>query len=91
MNKKGLSHAMLLAFAAFAEGGLLDIGYKHPDRKVKLTNEELANLKRSHRMRKIARMKKRGANLYSYGRGKSVFARNQENADKKARKKGWIK
>ncbi len=88
---KNISYAMMMAFAAFAEAGSLDIGYKHPDRKVKLTPEELANLKRKYRMKKINRMKKRGASLFKYGRGKSVFARTQENADKKARKKGWIK
>jgi len=88
--KKNISYAMLMAFAALSDEGIMDIGYNHPKRKIELSKEELANLKRKNRMKKVNRMKKRGANLYKYGKGKSVFARNQENADKKARRKGWI-
>ena len=90
MKKENINPAILSVFAAFAQMGSLDVGYKHPKRHVVLTPEEVANLKRSHRMKHIARMKKRGATLYKYGRGKSVFARTQENADKKARKRGWL-
>ena len=85
---KKLTQYYLALFSLFAEGGILDIGYNHPERKVAATPEEVEALKKEAQERKIQRMLKKGANAYFYGKD-VVFARSQEAADKKAARRGY--
>jgi len=78
--------ALMTIFAAMAMSGD-DSFLRNEDYKKNLTDEEKAELKS---IAKRKRNKKRGLTEFNYGKNKTIWALNQKNADRKARKKGYL-
>lgn len=81
-SKKGL-FAMMAAMMAM--GGT---GHSERSEYRELTDEEKEKLKAIAENKRIERLKQRGVNEYFYGQN-VIYARNQKNADRKARNKGY--
>ena len=80
--KKHLGMAMMMAAVMSGQngnGGFATIDPIPPDERTKKLAEA-----------KIRQNKANGLIEFDYGRGHSVWALNQKNADKKAKKLGWI-
>ena len=82
-SKLGL-YAMFAAMAA-----MCDTGYSERSEYRELTDEEKEKLKAIAEDKRIERLKQQGVNEYFYGQN-VVYARNQKNADRKARNKGYL-
>ena len=82
-SKLGL-FTMMAAMAAMG-----DIGYSEKSEYRELTDEEKERLKAIAEKKRIERIKQQGVNEYFYGHN-VIYARNQKNADRKARNKGYI-
>ena len=82
-SKLGL-FAMLAAMDA-----MWDTGYSKKSKYRKLTDEEKEQLKAIAKKKRIEKLKQQGVNEYFYGQN-VIYARNQKNADKKARNKGYL-
>ena len=82
-SKLGL-YAMFAAMAAMG-----DTGYSERSEYRELTDEEKEKLKAIAENKRIERLKQQGVNEYFYGQN-VIYARNQKNADRKARNKGYI-
>jgi hypothetical protein len=82
-SKLGL-YAMLAAMAAMG-----DTGYSEKSEYRELTDEEKEQLKAIAEKKRIERIKQQGVNEYFYGHN-VIYARNQKNADRKARNKGYL-
>lgn len=79
------THALMTMFAAMAMSA--DNSFmKHREYKEKLTDEEKAELKA---IAERERNKRNGLTEFEYELG-SVWALNRKNADRKARKKGYL-
>lgn len=57
--------------------------------KRKLTDEDKEELKDKAEKKRLDKFQQQGVNKYVYGEH-IIWARNQENADKKARKRGYL-
>ncbi len=82
-SKFGL-YAMFAAMAAMG-----DTGYSERSEYRELTDEEKEKLKAIAENKRIERLKQQGVNEYFYGQN-VIYARNQKNADRKARNKGYL-
>lgn len=82
-SKLGL-FAMMSAMASMGESG-----YSERSEYKELTEEEKLKLKAIAENRKINRLKKNGVNEYFYWQN-VIYARDQKNADRKARNKGYL-
>jgi len=82
-NRFGL-YAMFAAMAAIG-----DTGYLERSEYRELTDEEKEKLKAIAENKRIERLKQQGVNEYFYGQN-VIYARNQKNADRKARNKGYL-
>jgi hypothetical protein len=82
-SKLGL-YAMFAAMAAMG-----DTGYSERSEYRELTDEEKEKLKAIAENKRIERLKQQGVNEYFYGQN-VIYARNQKNADRKARNKGYL-
>jgi hypothetical protein len=78
---------MLAMMAAMASMG--ETGYSERSEYRQLTDGEKAELKAIAEKKRLERLKQKGVNEYFYGQN-VIYARNQKNADKKARKKGYL-
>ncbi len=89
-SKLGL-FAMFAAMAAErdAMAAKRDTGYSERSEYRELTDEEKEKLKAIAENKRIERLKKQGVNEYFYGQN-VIYARNQKNADRKARNKGYL-
>jgi hypothetical protein len=86
-KQSGLMLDMLGMMAAM--GDTSEMGYNKPERINILTPEERAKLKLRMEKQKINKLKEKGVIEFFYGEN-SVFARNQKNADRKAKNLGYI-
>jgi hypothetical protein len=82
-SKLGL-YAMFAAMAAMG-----DTGYSERSEYRELTDEEKEQLKAIAEKKRLERLKKQGVNEYFYGQN-VIYARNQKNADRRARNKGYL-
>ena len=82
-SKLGL-FTMMAAMAAMG-----DAGYSERSEYRELTDEEKAELKDIAEKKRLERLKHKGVNEYFYGQN-VIYARNQKNADRKARNKGYL-
>jgi hypothetical protein len=82
-SKLGL-FAMMAAMASMG-----DNSYSERSEYRELTDEEKAELKAIAEKKRLERLKKQGVNEYFYGQN-VIYARNQKNADRKARNKGYL-
>lgn len=83
----------LLKILPFMMTGLLESSpYDHTREYVSEESEEGKSARLQDKKDTLHRekMEKQGCKEYSYGENKT-WARNKKNADRKARKKGWIK
>jgi hypothetical protein len=81
-SKAGMLAAMAMAMAS----GSMDMNrVHHPIESSETQEEKRKRIERNLKYNKI----KRGAKEFFYGE-KSLLALNKENADRKARLKGWI-
>jgi hypothetical protein len=78
------AYAMLAAMAAMG-----DSGYLEKSEYRELTDEEKEQLKAIAEKKRIERIKQKGVSEYFYGQN-VIYARNQKNADRKARNKGYL-
>jgi len=62
-----------------------ETGYSERSEYRQLTDEEKAIAEK----KRLERLKEKGVNEYFYG-ANTVYARNQKNADRKARNKGYL-
>ena len=74
---------MFAMMAAMASTG--ETGYSERSEYRQLTDEEKAIAEK----KRLERLKEKGVNEYFYG-ANTVYARNQKNADRKARNKGYL-
>ena len=77
---------MFAMFAAMAMSGtdyLDESGYRE------LTDKEKDELKTIAENRRLERLKQKGVNEYFYGQN-VIYARNQKNANRKAKSKGYL-
>ena len=84
MKSKLVLYAMFAAMAAMG-----DTGYSERSEYRELTDEEKEKLKAIAENKLIERLKQQGVNEYFYGQN-VIYARNQNNADRKARNKGYL-
>lgn len=84
MKSKLRAYAMFAAMAAMS-----DIGYLERSEYRELTDEEKEKLKDIAENKRIERLKQQGVKEYFYGEN-VIYARNQKNADRKARNKGYL-
>ena len=84
MKRKLGMIAMMAAMASMGESG-----YSERSEYRQLTDEEKAELKVIAEKKRLERLKEKGVNEYFYG-ANTVYARNQKNADRKARNKGYL-
>jgi hypothetical protein len=82
MNMKG--KARLLLGMAMAMGG----GFKQGSRQPEFLTPEERKRQREKNEEKIN--KARGLTRFHYGDGRFIYARDQKNADRKAKNKGWL-
>ncbi len=82
-GKLGL-FTMMAAMAAMG-----NTGYSERSEYRELTDEEKAELKAIAEKKRLERLKQKGVNEYFYGQN-VIYARNQKNADRKARNKGYL-
>ena len=80
MKSKLGMFAMMAAMASMGE-----TGYSEKSEYRQLTDEEKAIAEK----KRLERLKEKGVNEYFYG-ANTVYARNQKNADRKARNKGYL-
>jgi len=80
MKSKLGMFAMMAAMASMGE-----TGYSERSEYRQLTDEEKAIAEK----KRLERLKEKGVNEYFYG-ANTVYARNQKNADRKARNKGYL-
>ena len=73
--------------AAMASMG--DNSYYERSEYRELTDEEKEELKAIAEKKRLERLKKQGVNEYFYGQN-VIYARNQKNADRKAKRKGYL-
>jgi hydroxylamine reductase (hybrid-cluster protein) len=78
------AYAMMMAMASMG-----DPGYSERSEYRELTDEEKEQLKAIAEKKRIERLKQKGVSEYFYGVN-SVYARDQKNADRKARNKGYL-
>jgi len=84
MKSKLGMFAMMAAMAFMGNDG-----YSERSEYRKLTDEEKSELKAIAEKKRLELLKQKGVNEYFYGVN-TVFARNQKNADRKARNKGYL-
>lgn len=84
MKSKLGMFAMMAAMASMDEAG-----YSKRSEYRELTDEEKAKLKAIAEKKRLERLKEKGVNEYFYGQN-VIYARNQKNADRKARNKGYL-
>lgn len=82
-SKIGL-YAMMASMMAMG-----DTGYSERSEYRELTDKEKEELKVIAENKRIERLKQQGVNEYFYGQN-VIYARNQKNADRKARNKGYL-
>ena len=82
-NKLGI-FAMMAAMAS-----MVKTEYPEKSEYRQLTDEEKAELKAIAEKKRLERLKQKGVNAYFYGVN-TVYARNQKNADRKARNNGYL-
>ena len=82
-SKLGL-FAMMAAMASMG-----DNSYYERSEYRELTDEEKEELKAIAEKKRLERLKKQGVNEYFYGQN-VIYARNQKNADRKAKRKGYL-
>jgi hypothetical protein len=82
-SKLGL-FTMMAAMAAMG-----DTGYSERSEYRELTDEEKEELKAIAEKKRLERLKQKGVNEYFYGQN-VIYARDQKNADRKARNKGYL-
>ena len=85
MKSKLGMFAMMAAMASMGE-----LGYSERSEYQELTEEEKLRLKAIAKKKRLERLKQKGVNEYFYGKN-VIHARNQKNADRKARNKGYFK
>jgi len=83
---KGMLGAYAMMFAMASMG---NTGYSERDEYRELTDEEKERLKAIAEKKSIERLKQKGVNEYFYGQN-VIYARDQKNADRKARNKGYL-
>jgi len=87
--KNKLAMLGLMAGMFIGAGGIT--GYSQPE---PLTQEEKEKIRSRNRKikldKEIKRRTNQGQTMYEYGSGKFIWARNKNNADRKAKNKGWI-
>jgi hypothetical protein len=76
--------AMMAAMASVGESG-----YSERSEYQELTEEEKLRLKAIAEKKRLERLKEKGVNEYFYGKN-VIYARDQKNADRKARNKGYL-
>jgi len=86
-KQSGLMLGMLGMMAAMGDNS--GYNYDEPEQFRILTPEERAKLKLRMEKQKIDKLKEKGVIEFFYGEN-SVFARNQKNADRKAKNLGYI-
>lgn len=83
---KGMLGAYAMMFAMDSMG---NTGYSERDEYRELTDEEKKRLKDIAEKKRIERLKQKGVSEYFYGQN-VIYARDQKNADRKARNKGYL-
>jgi hypothetical protein len=78
---------LVAMMAAMADMG--NTPYSERSEYRELTDEEKERLKAIAEKKRLERLKKQGVNKYFYGQN-VIHARNQKNADRKARNKGYL-
>jgi hypothetical protein len=78
------AYAMIVAMASMG-----NTGYSERDEYRELTEEEKERLKAIAEKKRIERLKQKGVSEYFYGQN-VIYARDQKNADRKARNKGYL-
>ena len=78
------AYAMMMAMASMG-----DTGYSERSEYRELTDEEKEQLKAIAEKKSIEQLKKKGVSEYFYGQN-VIYARNQKNADRKARNRGYL-
>ena len=84
MKSKLGMFAMMAAMASMGE-----TGYSERSEYRQLTDEEKAELKAIAEKKRLERLKQKGVNEYFYGKN-VIYARDQNNADRKARNMEYI-
>lgn len=84
MKSKLGAYAMMFAMASMG-----NMGYSERSEYLELTDEEKEKLKAIAENKRIERLKQQGLNEYFYGQN-VIYARDQKNADRKARNKGYL-
>jgi hypothetical protein len=64
-------------------------GYSERIEYRQLTDKEKEHLKALAEKKRVDRLKRKGVNEYFYGQN-VIYARNQKNADRKAKNKGYL-
>jgi len=87
MNRMKKQAGLLAMMASMAS--MYGSGYHEGTEYQGLTDKKKEELKSFSEKKRIERLKKQGVNEYFYGQN-VIYARNQKNADRKARNKGYI-